>query len=127
MFDMEFLLRGADDIFRPFLTRVLPLKDAARNVLQWFGTNTDVTERKQMEDLLRESEAHRRVIKAIEVERRRLFDVLDTLPAMICLLTSDYRVAFANRSYRKHFGASGGRRCYGYRFGFTKPCEFCES
>jgi len=65
MFDMEFPLRGADGIFRPFLTRVLPLKDAAGNVLQWFGANTVVTERKQMEDLLRESEAHRRVIKAI--------------------------------------------------------------
>ena len=25
------------------------------------------------------------------------------------------------------FGESDGRRCYGYRFGFTKRCEFCES
>ncbi len=47
MFDMEFPLRGADVIFRPFLTRVLPLKDAAGNILQWFGTNTDITEQKR--------------------------------------------------------------------------------
>ena len=47
MFDMEFPLRGVDGIFRPFLTRVLPLKDVAGNILQWFGTNTDVTERKR--------------------------------------------------------------------------------
>ena len=49
MFDMEFSLRGADGIFRTFITRILPLKDAAENILQWFGTNTDVTERKRAE------------------------------------------------------------------------------
>jgi PAS domain S-box-containing protein len=52
MFDMEYPLRGADGIFRPFLTRVLPLKDAAGNVLQWFGTNTDITDRKRAEEKL---------------------------------------------------------------------------
>jgi PAS domain S-box-containing protein len=32
------------------------LQDAAGRVLQWFGTNTDITDRKQAEDALRESE-----------------------------------------------------------------------
>ena len=32
------------------------------------------------------------------------YNVLDTLPAMIILLTSDYHVAFANRRFRKRFG-----------------------
>ena len=50
VFDMEFPLRGADGTFRSFLTRVLPLKDAAGNILQWFGTSTDVTERKKTEE-----------------------------------------------------------------------------
>ncbi len=50
VFDMEFPLRGADGTFRSFLTRVLPLKDAAGNILQWFGTSTDVTERKKAEE-----------------------------------------------------------------------------
>ena len=40
-------MRGADGIFRTFPTRVLPLKDAAGNILQWFGTNTDITEQKR--------------------------------------------------------------------------------
>ena len=48
-FDMEFPLRGADGIFRQFLTRGFPLKDAAGNVLQWFGTNTDITDLKRAE------------------------------------------------------------------------------
>jgi PAS domain S-box-containing protein len=49
-FDMEFPLRGADGIFRPFLTRVMPLKDSAGRVFRWFGTNTDITELKKAEE-----------------------------------------------------------------------------
>ena len=55
-FDMEFPLRGADGSFRWFLTRVLPLKDANGRIIQWFGTNTDVTEIKEAEETLRRYE-----------------------------------------------------------------------
>jgi PAS domain S-box-containing protein len=55
-FEMTFPLRGADGVFRLFLTRGFPLKDAAGRVTQWFGTNTDVTELKRTEEALRESE-----------------------------------------------------------------------
>ncbi len=60
-------------------------------------------------------------------ERKMLFDVLETLPAMVCLLTPDHRVAFANRSFREKFGESKGRRCYDFCFGNKRPCSFCES
>ena len=56
-FEMLFPLRGADGQFRRFLTRALPLKDAAGQVVQWFGTNTDVDELKRASDALRESQA----------------------------------------------------------------------
>ncbi len=51
-FDMEFPLLGADGVFRTFLTRVLPLKDSAGQVLRWFGTNTDISVLKQAEERL---------------------------------------------------------------------------
>ena len=70
MFDMEFPLRGADGIFRPFLTRVLPLKDAAGNILQWFGTNTDVTERKKAEETLKT--AHDRLEEKVKERTKEL-------------------------------------------------------
>ncbi|PSH03388.1 MAG: hypothetical protein CXZ00_12575 [Acidobacteria bacterium] len=66
--------------------------------------------------------------RIIANERQRLFDVLETVPAMVCLLTPDYHVAFANRGFREYFGESHGRRCYEYCYGErTKPCEFCET
>jgi PAS domain S-box-containing protein len=50
-FDMEFPLRGADGVFRPFLTRIMPVKDSAGLVLRWFGTNTDISELKKAEEV----------------------------------------------------------------------------
>jgi PAS domain S-box-containing protein len=55
-FEMEFPLRGADGQFRMFLTRVQPLKDSQGDVVQWFGTNTDVDELKTMEASLRDTQ-----------------------------------------------------------------------
>jgi len=89
------------------------------------GIVQDITERKQIKEIL--SESSHKVAEAVEAERQRLFDMLETLPAMICLLTLDYHVTFANRSFRERFGESDGRHCYEYCFGRTKPCEFCES
>jgi len=56
-FDMEFPLRGADGQFRMFLTRVVPLNGEEGQVVQWFGTNTDMEEAKQTEVRLRRTEA----------------------------------------------------------------------
>jgi PAS domain S-box-containing protein len=55
-FDMEFPLRGADGQLRPFLTRVVPLKDAQGRVVQWFGTNTDVSALSEAQQALKASE-----------------------------------------------------------------------
>ena len=41
-FEMTFPLLGIDGSFRPFLTRVFPLRDDDGAIVRWFGTNTDV-------------------------------------------------------------------------------------
>jgi PAS domain S-box-containing protein len=55
-FDMVFPLRGADGVFRPFLTRIVPIKDMEGKVVRWFGTNTDVTDLRDAQEALRASE-----------------------------------------------------------------------
>ncbi|GGA42129.1 hybrid sensor histidine kinase/response regulator [Sphingomonas psychrolutea] len=56
-FEMTFPLKGADGVFRPFLTRITPLKDQHDRVVRWFGTNTDVTAQHKAEAALAASEA----------------------------------------------------------------------
>lgn len=51
-----FPLRGQDGTYRWFLSRALPIRDAGENIVRWFGTNTDITERKQAEEALVKSE-----------------------------------------------------------------------
>jgi PAS domain S-box-containing protein len=46
-FEMEFPLRGADGAFRWFLTRVRPLRDAEGRIVRWFGSNTNIDERRR--------------------------------------------------------------------------------
>lgn len=52
-FDMVFPLRGGDGVFRPFLTRVMPVFDRDGQVARWFGTNTDIAEQQRAEEALR--------------------------------------------------------------------------
>ncbi len=104
-----------------------PIRDKNGVIVGSVVVGRDITEQKRAEEALRRSEEERRVAEALHTERQRLFDMLETLPTMICLLTPDYNVAFANRSFREKFGESGGRCCYEYSYGRTQPCEFCES
>jgi PAS domain S-box-containing protein len=53
-FEDIFPLRGKDGNYRWFLTRAVPVKDENGNILRWFGTNTDVTEQRASEELLRQ-------------------------------------------------------------------------
>ncbi len=52
-FEMVFPLRGADGVFRPFLTRAEPVRDGAGQVVRWLGTNTDVSAQHAAEEALR--------------------------------------------------------------------------
>jgi two-component system CheB/CheR fusion protein len=47
-----FPLRGADGKYRWFLSRALPIRDDDGKVVRWFGTNTDVTEQRSIEQKL---------------------------------------------------------------------------
>jgi hypothetical protein len=42
-FEMAFPSRGIDSKFRPFLTRVVPIRDLIGKIIRWFGANTDVS------------------------------------------------------------------------------------
>ncbi len=52
-----FPLRSKKGEYRWFLSRALPIRDAAGNIQRWFGTNTDVTQQREMADALRQNAA----------------------------------------------------------------------
>jgi PAS domain S-box-containing protein len=55
-YEGEMRLRRADGKYRWFLNRTVPLRDEGGNIVKWYGTATDIEDRKRAEDALRESE-----------------------------------------------------------------------
>jgi PAS domain S-box-containing protein len=50
--ELEARLRRADGVYRWFLFRVEPLRDSQGTIVKWYGTNTDIDDRKRTEALL---------------------------------------------------------------------------
>ena len=51
-----FPLRAKDGEYRWFLSHAVPIRNAQGQVIRWFGTNTDITEQRILEETLREAD-----------------------------------------------------------------------
>src|SRR5216684_4384521 len=54
--ELEARLRRYDGEYRWFLFRAVPLRDESGNIVKWYGSSTDIEDRKRAEVALRESE-----------------------------------------------------------------------
>ncbi len=54
--ELEARLRRQDGEYRWFLFRAEPLRDELGNIVKWYGSSTDIEDRKRTEEALRESE-----------------------------------------------------------------------
>ncbi|MFN2623443.1 MAG: PAS domain S-box protein [Chthoniobacterales bacterium] len=96
VFDSEYRLRGADGEYRWFIGRNVPLRDGADGVTSWFGTATDIQDRKHVEAALRESD-----------ERFKLL-VEGTPDYAMFLLDPENRITYWSAGAEKVFGWSAG-------------------
>src|SRR6266436_6624027 len=53
---LEARLRRFDGEYRWFLFQAVPLRDESGNIVKWYGSSTDIEDRKRAEEALRESE-----------------------------------------------------------------------
>ncbi|MFN3618982.1 PAS domain-containing protein [Sphingorhabdus sp.] len=61
-FEMTFPLRGADGLFRQFLTRIVPVLGQNGDIVRWVGTNAEFESENSAKDALAVSEAKFRVL-----------------------------------------------------------------
>jgi len=89
--EIEARLRRFDGVYRWFLFRATPSFDNDGRVVKWFGTTTDIEDRKRAEDALRSNEQNLRLI-------------IDTVPGFVCTLNAAGEVELVNRQVLEYFG-----------------------
>ena len=82
--DSEGRVRRFDGTYRWFLFRPAPARDETGNIIAWYGSITDIEDRKQAED------------KALEAERE-LQRTIDHIPVLVGTYTADGKRFFANK------------------------------
>jgi len=89
--EIEARLRRHDGVYRWFLIRAQPLRDEVGKIVRWYGTSTDIDDRKRAEQKLRESEENLRTLT-------------DAIRQSITVLAPDGAVLYANQVIRQVTG-----------------------
>jgi formate hydrogenlyase transcriptional activator len=89
--EIEARLRRFDGEFRWFLFRASPLRNDSGKVVKWYGTNTDLEDRKRAEDALRSNEQSLRLI-------------LDSIPGFVSTFNAAGEVELQNRQVLEYTG-----------------------
>ena len=89
--ELETRIRRYDGEYRWFLIRIVPQLDAEGNVVRWFGSNTDIEDRKRAETKLLE-------------EERELRRITDAIPQTIVVLDAKGHPLYANQAVLDYTG-----------------------
>lgn len=77
LYEVEYRLRRMDGSYRNFLVRGVPVFDPQGTVQEWVGACTDITERRQAEQVLKQ--AHDQLEQRVEQRTRELTEANKTL------------------------------------------------
>ena len=88
---MRFL--GADEKYRWFHVRGLPVRDTNGRIVRWYALHIDIDDRKRAEETLRESERNFKLM-------------IDTIPALVWSARPDGSAEFFSQHYLDYVGLS---------------------
>src|SRR5262249_29001238 len=89
--EMEGRLRRHDGVYRWFLIRAQAFRDESGKIVRWYGTNTDIDDRKRTEEAL----------QARELDARSL---LDNMPGFLVRISPNGTLEIVNRPFLQYFG-----------------------
>src|SRR5260370_1232014 len=87
--EIEARVRRYDGIYRWFLIRMEPFRDESGKIIRWYGTSTDIEDRKQAEEKLRQDE-------------RELRQLIDFLPQHVLVLDAEGTLVQPNQTTLNH-------------------------
>jgi PAS domain S-box-containing protein len=89
--EIEARIRRHDGEFRWFLIRVAPFRDDTGAIARWYGTSTDIHDRKLADEALRASET-------------QLRQIVDSIPGLICTMNLAGEMTTLNKQLLEYFG-----------------------
>lgn len=89
--EIEARLRRHDGEYRWFLIRVAPFRDESGTILRWYGTSTDIHDRKLADEALRASE-------------KKFREIVDRIPGLVCTMDATGEIEQLNRPLLEYFG-----------------------
>jgi PAS domain S-box-containing protein len=84
--ELEARIRRRDGVYRWFLIRAQPFRDESGNLIRWYGTSTDIEDRKRAEN-------------ALESRGQNLKLIIDTIPTLSWSTEADGYVEFLSRPW----------------------------
>jgi PAS domain S-box-containing protein len=89
--ESEARFRRHDGVFRWFLIRAEPLREETGKIVRWYGISTDIEDRKQAEEKLRQDECELR-------------QITDAIPQTIIVQDPDGKPIYANKAMLDYAG-----------------------
>src|ERR1700756_3107351 len=96
----EARVRRADGEYRWMLHQKVALRDESGHIVKWYGTSTDIEDRKQAEQKLRQ------VLEEIRGSEANLRRTLDTIPALVSSFLPDGSNECMNQRWHDYTGLS---------------------
>jgi len=96
--EIEARLRRFDGEFRWFIFRASPLRNDSGMVVKWYGTNTDIDDRK------RANEELEKAFNEIAKSEAELRTIIDAIPQLIVALGADGKFLSANQALLEYTG-----------------------
>ena len=100
IFQMEHRVWRADGTPGWTFSRAVPILDGKSEIIEWFGVASDITERKQAEEILQET-------KDRSEQQRRVYETITaTTPDLMYVFDLNYCFTYANRALLSMWGKS---------------------
>ncbi|MEG4346718.1 PAS domain-containing protein [Microcoleus sp. A003_D6] len=113
-YEFECRVRRFDNTYRWHLARLVPVKDAGGQVVQWVGIGIDIDDRKRAEESLAESD-------------RRFRFLAESLPQLIWNVGPAWELRFANQKWSEYLGMSYQEAAQNNWESVMPPSDLAES
>ncbi|HYC53164.1 MAG TPA: PAS domain S-box protein [Gemmatimonadaceae bacterium] len=90
-YSIEYRFRRADGVYCWFLGQAVPLRDETGNIVEWFGTLTDISEHKQRDD------EHAALLAREQEARRQVTTILESITEAFFAVDREWRFTYVNR------------------------------